>query len=880
MTTTEAVDRLSALLVGRYEVRREIGRGGFATVYLASDVRHGRMVAIKVLHPDLKGTIGSERFLREIQVVAHLNHPHILPLLDSGEAGDLLYYVMPYVEGESLRDCLTREGQLSIPDALRITNEVADGLAYAHAHGLVHRDVKPENILLSSGHAVVADFGIGKAIDESASSRLTTPGAATGSPMYMSPEQWSGSDRVDGRGDQYSLACMLFEMLTGDPPYTGPTPQAIMSRHSLAPVPSARIVRPTVPESVDAALMRGMAKYPADRFDTIKAFAQALPVTGTPAGVAVVDAYPRSGTRPARALRAFLSRRHLALALGAVLAIAVAYGGYRRFLASTGQTRLVVLPFENLGAPEDAYLVDGIAGELTNKLSGIGRLGVIARTSAIQYRNTRKTAREIGRELNVQYLIEGSVRPRRLGRDRDSVHVNARLVRAGDDTQVWTQDYDVGVRGVDALQSTIAERVTTQLNVVLLEPERQRLARRATEDVQAYEYYLRGNEHFDRSWSRPDVEAAVQMYQKAVETDPDYALAYARLGQAHAWMHQLRYDLSEDRLVAAKRAVDRALALDPGLPAAHVAIGLYYYWGRSDYERAIREFTAARELQPSNAQVFLQIGHVRRRQGRFEEAIESYRKSADLDPRSYRAWFNLGETLLFTRHYAEARSPLERVTVLAPEFLEGYVQQARLAMNAEGDLVTAQGILKQAEERIPPTAWRAPMLDFARIIYQTRLDEFLQRIRPGAYGLDSATYHVMKGTMFLQLQRSGPAVAQFDSARVHLEQMRNDQPEQAWIHGLLGVAYAGLKRPGDAVKSAERAAELLPVSKDALDGPEWIINLGRVHAMLGNDATAVDYYAKALAIPSWISTNSLRLDPALVSLRRYPGFQRLVADTR
>jgi len=877
--STEAVlDRLRASLAGRYEVQRELGRGGFATVYLASDVRHGRMVAIKVLHPELIGTLQSERFLREIRVVAHLNHPHILPMLDSGEADGLLFFAMPYVEGETLRDYLEREKQLSIGEALRITGQIADGLAYAHSRGLVHRDIKPENILLSSGHAVVTDFGIGRAIDQSSAERLTYTGMATGSPAYMSPEQWTASDRVDGRADEYSLACVLYEMLIGETPFSGASAGALMARHNMSPVPSVRLVRPNVPEAVDEAIARAMEKIPADRYPTVTLFAEALAAAPLPVRFTAEDPVAALAQRRVSRKKLLFTRARLGALAVALLVAALGYYGYRSFSAATSYTRLVVLPFDNLGETTDAYLVDGITGELTNKLSGIASLGVIARTSAVQYRNSRKTAREIGRELQVQYLIEGSVRRELPNGHEGTIHVNTRLVRTRDDTQIWTQDYDVEGADVTDVQSQIAQRVADELDLVLLGPERKRLASNATEDAQAYDSYLRGNAYYERSWSRPDVEEAVKMYQKAVEVDPDYALAYAKLAQAHAWMHQLRYDLSEDRLVAAKRAADRAVALDPEAPEVHVALGLYYYWGRTDYTRAVQEFTIAKDLQPSNALAFRQIGNVQRRQGRFPEALDSYRRAADLDPRSHQAWFNLGETYLFVRNYVEAARHLERVTALAPEFLEGYVQRARLSISARGDLEGAQRILRQAEERIAPTAWRAPMLDFARIIYHPNLDEFLARIRPGAYGLDSASYHVMKGTMYLQLQRGNQATAQFDSGRVHLEQMRKDQPDQAWIHGLLGIAYAGLERADDAIRSAERAEQLLPVSKDALDGPEWVINLGLIHAILGDEAKAIDYYGRALSIPSWVSSNSLRRDPVLAALNRNPDFQRLLAS--
>ncbi len=875
--STEAVlDRLRASLVGRYDVQRELGRGGFATVYLAGDVRHGRMVAIKVLHPELMGTLQSERFLREIRVVAHLNHPHILPMLDSGEADGLLFFVMPYVEGETLRDYLEREKQLSIGEALRVTAEIADGLSYAHSRGLIHRDIKPENILLSSGHAVVTDFGIGRAIDQSAADRLTYTGMATGSPAYMSPEQWTSDDRVDGRSDEYSLACMLYEMLVGEPPFSGASPNALMARHNMSPVPSVRTVRPTVPEAVDEAIARAMEKIPADRYPTVTLFAEALAAAPAPVRATAEDPVAALAGRRAPRAKARFTRGRLGILAAILLITALGFYGYRYFRAETGYTRLVVLPFENLGDGDDAYLVDGITGELTNKLSGIASLGVIARTSAVQYRKSSKSAREIGRELQVQYLIEGDVRRELPNGHEGTIHVNARLVRTRDDTQIWSQDYDVEAADVTDVQSQIAQRVAHELDLVLLGPERQRLARRATDDAQAYDSYLRGNEYYERSWSRPDVEAAVQMYEKAVEIDPDYALAYARLAQAHAWMHQLRYDLSEDRLAAAKRAADRAVALDPDAPEVHVALGLYYYWGRGDYARAVEEFIRAKDLQPSNALAFRQIGNVQRRQGRFEEAIESYRKAADLDPRSHQAWFNLGETYLFIRNYRDAARHLDRVTALAPEFLEGYVQRARLAINERGDLAGAQRILRQAEERIAPTAWRAAMHEFARIIYHPNLDQFLERIRPGAYGLDSATYHIMKGTMLLQTMHREASATQFDSARKHLERMREDQPALPWVHGLLGLAYAGTGRKADAIRSAEKAHEILPISRDALDGAEWVINLGRVHTMLGNEDMAIDYFTRALAIPSWISTYSLRLDPVLAPLRSNPRFQQLV----
>ncbi|MEP6574660.1 MAG: serine/threonine-protein kinase, partial [Gemmatimonadota bacterium] len=278
-----SLERLTAALADRYRIERELGQGGMATVYLAEDLKHHRKVAIKVLRPDLTAILGSERFLREIETTASLRHPHILPLYDSGEAGKpasegetFLYYVMPYVEGESLRDRLDREKQLPLESALQIAREVADALSYAHAHGIVHRDIKPENILLESGHAVVADFGIARAVSAAGGARLTGTGMALGTPMYMSPEQAAGEKDLDGRSDLYSLACVLYEMLTGQPPFTGPTVESVVHQHLMAEARPVSQIRPAVPPAIADMLTRALAKNPADRFSPAAHFAAAL----------------------------------------------------------------------------------------------------------------------------------------------------------------------------------------------------------------------------------------------------------------------------------------------------------------------------------------------------------------------------------------------------------------------------------------------------------------------------------------------------------------------------------------------------------------------------------------------------------------------------
>jgi serine/threonine-protein kinase len=407
------LERLNKALADRYRIEHELGRGGMAVVYLAEDLKHRRRVALKVLRPELGASLGAERFLREIEIAAGLAHPNILPLHDSGEADGLLYYVMPYVEGESLRDRLAREKQLPIDDALQVTREVADALGHAHSVGIIHRDVKPENVLFVAGHAVVADFGIARAVSEAGGEGLTETGLAVGTPAYMSPEQASGERELDSRSDVYALGCMLYEMLAGQPPFTGPTVESIVRQHIASELPPVRNLRPTVPDGVEETLATALAKSPADRFASTEVFVQRLSAeaVGT----------PRPGAPPA-------SERTLVRVIavtGVIVVIAaVALGIWLRSPAPTGAIRLAVLPFDNLsGAAEDRQFTDGVHEEVLNRLSWVRDLQVTSRTSSVAYRNTDEPLPAVARALGVDYVVEGSVR-----RGGDQLRITVQLI--------------------------------------------------------------------------------------------------------------------------------------------------------------------------------------------------------------------------------------------------------------------------------------------------------------------------------------------------------------------------------------------------------------------------------------------------------------------
>jgi eukaryotic-like serine/threonine-protein kinase len=888
-------NRLQLALSGRYVLKRELGRGGMAVVYLAEDVRHQRQVAIKLFDPEVAGAVGHERFLREIAVAAHLTHPHILPLYDSGEADGLLYYVMPFIQGETLRERLRRAGQLSLAEAVRIAGEVADALGYAHGQGLVHRDIKPENVMLTSGHALVMDFGICRAVGEaSEATGLTRAGLTLGTPAYMSPEQWTAPERVSGRSDVYSLGCVLYEMLVGEPPFSGSTTSVLLARHTQQEVPSVRLVRPDLPESVEQVVRYAMAKVPEERFSTAHDFDEALQELITNPGFTIPGATrptlsgqyqtgaqqlpPPKPKRLRRVLMAVIPLVVLALGYAAYVGLSQGIGA-----AEDNRIRLIVLPFESRNGPEREYFADGVTEEITSRLASLNGLAVIARTTTMQYKGTTKDIKQIGQEVNVSYVVEGSVlcrcKPGVQPSDDDSLLVRASLINVADGVQVFTHDYPMRLAELFSVQSTIAQKIAETLQLALLEPDKRRLQAKPTDNLAAYDVYLRGNSSYYRSWERKDVEGALALYEQAAQMDPNFAAAYARIAQMHAWMHRLHYDPTESRLTSAKQAVDRALALNPDLPEAHISAALYWYWGRWDYNKAMDEFLMARRLRPNDEEVTRLIGHIRRRQGKWPEAIAAYKDAAELDPRSHLAWFNLGDAYVFTRDYATATRELEKASLMAPDFFDAYLQQAHVAIKSSGNVAEARRILDETAQRIAPAKWR-PLYGFwlfgmGRMVFDT--PERIAQLAPGKYGMDTATYHIALADISDHGGNQAGARAQWDSARVYLERVRMRDTTEVPT-GELALAYAALGRSQEAVTLGRQAAQAF--ARDAYDGVDWVVNLARVYMMVGDRASALNQLELAMRNPSRISAEWLRKDPVWRPLWNEPGFKKLISDSR
>ncbi len=603
--------------VDAYEVVREIGRGGMAAVYLAEDGRHGRVLALKVLHPGLGAVFGYERFRREIRLAARLHHPHILPLHDSGESQGQLWYTMPYVDGESLRDRLRREGRLPVAEAVRLARQVADALDYAHRQGVIHRDVKPENLLLTrDGEVLVADFGIGRVFDASSpEATLTRSGMLIGTPAYMSPEQALGAQKLDGRTDIYSLGCVLYEMLIGEPPYVGATAQRSIAGHINEPVPAARKARAEVPAALDAALRRALAKTPQARFETARQFSDAL-AEGQMSG------WGRRGALAA-----------------ALLALAAAGATYLLFRpsdnaasspsrpapTSPAELSLAVLPLTNLsGDPGDEYLASGMAEELTAALARVPGLRVAAWGSASAMRDRRDLAPgALAGELNVAHLLEGTLRRR-----GDSLRVGMALVDAQNGVTLWGETYDRASGEVLDLQDEIARKVTTSLQATLPPPA---AATRPTV-LRAHDDYLRGR-HALAGFSQADFRRAIDQFEQAIAADSGYAPAWS--GLAAAWT-----SLADDYLPPreayprAKAAALHALRLDSTLADAHAALGGVQLWYDWDFAAAKQSLERAIALDPNASLAFYYYGHLLGALGQVDSALVVAKRAALLDPLS------------------------------------------------------------------------------------------------------------------------------------------------------------------------------------------------------------------------------------------------------
>jgi serine/threonine protein kinase/tetratricopeptide (TPR) repeat protein len=683
--------KLEGTRIGPYEVVREVGRGGMATVYLAEDPRHNRSVAVKLLHVDASSLVGSDRFRREIEVLAQLQHPHILPLYDSGESNGRLYYVMPYVSGETLRDRIARVGPLPLDDVRRLTTDVAKALDYAHRHNIVHRDVKPANILVDDEHAMVADFGIAHLEPEGEETgQLTATGIVIGTPAYMSPEQAAGSRELDARSDIYSLGCVVYEMLAGEPPFRAPKAHQVLAKHMSEAAPSVRAARPSLPDPVDAVLRQAMAKAPEDRFASAREFMQAL-------DEAIGDHVISSGSR-ARAVATPNAPARLWRWLGGIAAVlVVAVLGLfvlnRPTLDTASPPSIAVLPFVNMSAdPTNEYFSDGLTEELTSALAQLGRIRVAPRTAAFAYKGRNLSIRQIGQELDVSRILEATVR-----RDGDRLTITARLYDTANDSLLWQNRYERDWGSVLALQNELAGAIADNLQMSLLPGERERLAQRHTVNAEAYDRYLEGRHFFDLR-TAASLEQAEKNFKQALAIDSLYARAHAGLADTYSIRAWTGSAAPTELFALAQLSAERALALDSTLAEAHMSLGLIHTFYTWNWAAAERELDRAIALDSTLSQTwfFKTWGLVA--QGRMDDALAALHRARQLEPLSLITNVRIGTVYSWMKRWDSADSALQRTLAIDPTYPVGQVQRARV--------LSARGQHAEAIEALPPDSVR------------------------------------------------------------------------------------------------------------------------------------------------------------------------------
>ena len=883
----EATDprRLVGRTISHYRVLELVSDGGMGVVCRAQDERLQREVALKLLPPFYRSDPAAKRrFTREAQAASALDHPNVGSVYEIAQSEDgRLYIAMAYYEGESLREKIAR-GPLPLAEALGLAIQIAEGLAAVHRRGIIHRDIKPANVMVTAGgHAKILDFGLAKVADAT----LTRTGRMMGTVAYMSPEQ-ARARRVDARTDLWSLGVVLYEMTTGERPFRGDHQASILYSilHDEPEAPKAS--RADLPDAQEGVVLKLLRKDPDARYPDAEALLVDLR--------AIRNARePPAVTRDRRLRRARARRRRAVAAGGALLVAAAAIWGAltlvpeapnrseRAALAGAlpgepGDTRptIAVLPFDHLSEdPADFYFTEGVHDEILTRLARIGALKVISRTSVLGYRDRTVDAPTIAEELGVRYVVEGSVRP-----FPGRVVITAQLIDAATDEHLWVDSYERARRDLFAIQSEIAERVARELRVRLSPEERTLVRSRPTENAEAHNLYLQAG----RVWSLTAPDSTIALLERAVELDPEFALALVALSAYHRVLHFRNVDPSPERLAMAKEAVDRALELEPDLPEAHLALGRYYYYGLRDYARALAEYEIARRGLPNEPPLYVDLGYIYRRQGRFEEAAASFRAAVDRSPSSYAATHQLGVTLFLLRDYEGAEATLRRLLLAAyPDDVGRRVFLAAMVYaRGMGRTASAREVLDELDASLDSR------VDFAWLevfLTDRSFDEAIRFLDERPWDAVRMQPWAKPRTLYLGrlhgwLGDGERAATYFDSARVLLEAELRALPEDSRLHAALGHALAGLGRKAEAIRASRRATELLPISTDALDGRVRLQDLADVYANVGEPERALEILDFLLSTPGPFSVEHLRRRPEWDPLRDHPRYSELLESAK
>ena len=878
--------------IGAYAVISELGRGGMGAVYLAerADGQFEKRVAIKVLK---RGTDTDEvlrRFRIERQILANLEHPNITRLLDAGITTDgLPYFVMEFIEGTPITKFVQREN-IGLRGRLQLFLKVCSAIDLAHRHHIIHRDIKPGNVLVNENcEPRLLDFGIAKLLGiDPDDEQVTITAERRFTPLYAAPEQNAGQAATIA-SDVYSLGALLYELLTNKPPpgnWNGNSLENDPSKHLTEPLPSHVVPDPQrkyqLRGKLDQIVAKTIRRDPAQRYSSAAELSKDI------------ERYlDRGAARPEHSYRGTSWHRWqiAAASLGAiVLATALLFSLRNKFAwPKSAQTSpphaavahsIAVLPFDNLSEEkENAYFADGIQGDILTNLSKIEDLKVIARASVMGYRGKKTSIHEIGEALGVSTILEGNVR-----RAGNRVRVNVELINAENGQAIWAENYDRDLTDVFAIQTDLAKKIAAELQAKLSPAEERRIERKPTENSEAYLAFVNARNLQSAYEDFGKLKESEQLYERAIQLDPKYAVAVSRYSQLQSWIVHT-FEATPERREKARTLAERALQLDPDLPEAHLALGFSHYYGDNNYDAALREFEIAQRDLPNETEVDLAVGAIQRRQGKWTESTANLEKAVDLDPNDTWTLQNLAFNYQMRRNFGAANKIMDRALEVDPKGLGLWEVKASLAIDEKGDLSVVENALatinslpaNSSEQKTEIAIARANMLVLLR-----KYGELLQAADslpdnpphnvPPAFG---GKYYVI-GFAQQALNDSVGARMAFLKAKDVASAQLKQSPDDARVHAQSAKVLACLGEKDAALLEAQRARELLPENKDAFGGPEITAAAAEVHAILGNNADAVKILEELLRRPSWITVEGLKADPVWDPLRNDPRFQALL----
>jgi serine/threonine protein kinase/Tfp pilus assembly protein PilF len=869
--------------VGNYQILQKIGRGGMGIIYRARQINPRRIVALKRIlscHADSREAL--VRFEREIRAIAGLEHPNILPIYEVGETEDgRPFFSMKFAAGGSLSEAAQNLRQ----DPRRIVQMMAKvSLAVQHGHlkGILHRDLNPGNILLDDrGEPLVSDFGLAKCLD--AASDLTRTLTSFGTPGYIAPEQVQGcAKNVTAAADIYGLGAILFYLLTGRPPFIGKNVLAVIKQAGDEPAPKLRTISPEFDRDLEAICAKSLEREPQARYASAGDLAEDLErwLAGHP-----VLARPVSPP-----VRLWLwSRRNpvvagmaaLLLLLATLLGVIISKGGVAiRPPATRG---IAVLPFESLTSDhENAFFADGVYDGVSAKLAKLANLQVISRNSVAKYRGAHNT-QKIGRALNVAYVLDGTVR-----RSAGRIHVNVQLIDTRNNSQVWAEKYDRDVNDVFTLQSEIAEKVADHLGANLSSSEEAAMQEPPTTDLVAYDAYLQakqliGGSSFS-SRAKKDLIQAIQLLEKAVARDASFAQAYCKLTEAHDRMYFLGFDHTVERLQLAETTLESVRRLRPGSGEMHLALAQHLYWTHGDYERAEAELAIAQRTLPNEARIPLLAAYIDRHQGEWEQSLAQLKEALRLDPRNLSILQRVSETYEALHQYEDMARTLDAALAIAPQDVASRVHRAWIDLESRADPNFAHAAIDEVLAEDPNAA---PVISnrWLDLGLRERDPIFAERALSalpvgGCYEENIPFPNSWCEGLIARLRGDERAArTAFSTARKELEQKLRHQPDYAAALCAIGVIDAALGNKADAIKEGERAVELVPVSKNAIEGSMFVQYLAMIYAWTGEKDRAIERLAEAAKLPgSHVSYGYLRLHPLWDPLRGDPRFEAIVAS--